>query len=214
MPSSGAPDATGKCQIRKLAAADHYAACTGRAKRRAVLGKDANVAACAASFRAAVDRAGDCRFLDNGDGTVSDLDSGLTWEQKVAGTGCLHCASDAYTWAEAMSTWVSKVNGLANDEGPPHPAGLGGHSDWRIPNELELDGLRDPTTPLCGIEGCLNSILGPSPSRHHWSSITSLSDAGDALTVAFAHAGGLEIYTLDKTESHFVRAVRGTFVAP
>src|SRR5437870_3775042 len=38
------------------------------------------------------------RFVDNGDGTVTDNQTGLQWEKKVAGSGCLHCVDDVYTW--------------------------------------------------------------------------------------------------------------------
>lgn len=34
------------------------------------------------------------RYQDNGDGTITDLNTRLMWEKKVAGTGCLHCVDD------------------------------------------------------------------------------------------------------------------------
>jgi hypothetical protein len=67
------------------------------------------------------------RFIDNGDGTVSDLQTGLMWEQKTAGhcvfnliacfsdadcvgnggggvcMPCLHCVNATYTWASLAS---------------------------------------------------------------------------------------------------------------
>jgi hypothetical protein len=210
---SWAADATQRCQIKKLRAAEKHATCIGRAKRRAVVGQTTDTAACDAAFRSARDAAGDCRFLDNGDQTVSDLDTGLTWGKKVDGAGCLHCVQDQYDWTSAMSAWLSEVNGPENDEGPPHAGGLGGHSDWRIPTDLELDSLRDPTSPSCeGDENCIHPIVGPATSGHHWSSISLAGDLSQALVVGFSRGTPLEIFSAAKTELRAVRAVRGTFI--
>src|SRR5437870_3351025 len=43
------------------------------------------------------------RFVDNGDGTVTDNQTGLQWEQKVAGSSCLHCVNDTYIWSSSGS---------------------------------------------------------------------------------------------------------------
>jgi len=32
---------------------------------------------------------------------VLDTRTGLIWEKKVAGSGCLHCGNDTYTWCQA-----------------------------------------------------------------------------------------------------------------
>lgn len=206
-------DPTQRCQVKKLRAAEKHAACVGRAKRRAVLGQTTDTAACTTAFRTARDAAGDCRFLDNGNQTVTDLDTGLTWERKVEGTGCLHCV-EPLDWTTAMSTWISEVNGLANDEGPPHEAGLGGHSDWRLPNEIELNSLRDPTAPLCAVEqSCLSPDIGPSVPTYHWSSITDIGDSSQALVVTFRSGSFVgDFFSRPKAESNAVRAVRGSFI--
>src|SRR6059058_1782366 len=41
------------------------------------------------------------RFVDNGDGTVTDNQTGLQWEQKVAVSSCLHCVNDTYIWSSS-----------------------------------------------------------------------------------------------------------------
>src|SRR5262249_36846699 len=79
----------------------------GRKRNRAkVLGGGTDMAAaCQAKFSGALTKAGTaCRFLDNGDGTVSDLDTGLVWEKKdnSDGTGNLsdpRDADNAYNWS-------------------------------------------------------------------------------------------------------------------
>ena len=37
-------------------------------------------------------------YWDNGDGTITDLNTRRRWEKKVEGSGCLHCMDDVYTW--------------------------------------------------------------------------------------------------------------------
>jgi hypothetical protein len=60
------------------------------------------------------------RYRDNGDGTVSDLDTGLVW-QKTMG---------------AKLTWEEAKAGAA-------ALRLGGHNDWRLPTIKELYSLMD-----------------------------------------------------------------------
>src|SRR5215475_10798875 len=38
------------------------------------------------------------RFLDNGDGTITDHKTGLMWEKKDLICPGLHCYSDTFTW--------------------------------------------------------------------------------------------------------------------
>ncbi len=60
-------------------------------------------------------------FRDNGDGTVTDLNTGLMW-QAVPPT-------DGYSWQEAVD-YCNKLE-------------LGGHSDWRLPSAKELFSISD-----------------------------------------------------------------------
>lgn len=63
------------------------------------------------------------QFHDNGDGTVSDLATGLMWMKADAG--------DALDWNQAQEF----ANGLK----------LAGHSDWRLPTAKELHSIVDYT---------------------------------------------------------------------
>ena len=62
-------------------------------------------------------------YTDNGDGTVLDNVTGLTWQQDPG---------DKLTWAEAVDYLVEF-----------NEAALGGYSDWRIPSMKELYSLVD-----------------------------------------------------------------------
>ena len=112
------------------------------------------------------------RFVDNGDGTITDNQTGLMWEKKVAGSGCLHCVDDTYSWTDAMSEWISEVNGGLVDFPPNAQSGLGGHTNWRLPTIVELQTI--PLEPFpCGTSPCIDLIFGPTATFLYWSSSTA-----------------------------------------
>ncbi len=61
-------------------------------------------------------------YLDNGDGTISDLNTGLMWQKSPDFVNKRSC-SEAGPYADALV--------------------LGGHSDWRLPTIKELYSLMD-----------------------------------------------------------------------
>ena len=65
-------------------------------------------------------------LVDNGDGTVSDLATGLMWDQGDSGVGM--------NWEEALA-WVEARNAES----------YLGHDDWRLPNVKELESIVDYT---------------------------------------------------------------------
>ena len=74
-------------------------------------------------------------FRVNGDGTVTDDATGLTWSSDDSGT--------AMEW-QASLAWVASRNAAAHL----------GHSDWRMPNVKELQGIVDGCDPVLGQEVC------------------------------------------------------------
>lgn len=112
------------------------------------------------------------RFFDLGL-TVYDTQTGLQWEKKVAGSGCLHCVNDTYTWCAATgndggagglgecigntTSWIAQVN-----------AGeLAGHTDWRLPTSAELQTFFTAST-ICSSD----PIFGPNEPAEYWSTTT------------------------------------------
>jgi hypothetical protein len=129
------------------------------------------------------------RFVDNGDGTVSDNLTGLIWE-KSPDTGMKKLWSDAISYANNLS--------------------LAGHSDWRLPNLYELESLRNAaeqrTHTRLNQEGFDIQVADWTPS--FWTSTTFGGDLGRAFIVDLGYGG---IYTASKpATSLYVIAVRSS----
>lgn len=120
------------------------------------------------------------RMVDNGDGTVTDTITGLTWQQ-----------AESYTmnWEEALA--YCEVLGLA------------GYDDWRLPNTNELQSIVDYKTKDPAID---TSFFPDAISFEYWSSTTRADRANLAWTVSFGR--GI-VYTSKKNDEFYVRAVRG-----
>jgi hypothetical protein len=132
----------------------------------------------------AIDEAPADRFVDNGDGTVTDNMTGLMWEKKVAGSGCLHCVHDTYYWKAAMSEWISEVNGYTDDDTGRSQSGLGGHTDWRLPTLAELLTIED-----CNFSPCIHPIFGPTQFSWYLSSTTLASHPSSVWFADFVYSG-------------------------
>ena len=90
-------------------------------------------------------------YVNNNDGTVTDLDTGLMWTQ---------VPSSAQTWANALTY----AEGLTT----------AGYSDWRLPNVKELQSLQDiprATASAVTTNPCINRVLFPAVTgTAYWSS--------------------------------------------
>ena len=161
---------------------------------------------------------GGTRFVDNGDGTISDLQTGLMWEKKdnLDGTANLsdpHDADNVYKWSStgtaaadgpAFTDFLSRLNTCTSLDGMTITGGLGGHCDWRLPTIVELQTIVDLTATGCGTGNpCIFSELGPTVASYYWS---STGDPGDAWYVYFFDGS---VNFNDETVELSVRAVRG-----
>jgi len=81
---------------------------------------------------------------------------------------------------------------------------LGGYTDWRIPNYLELPTIVD----LGEYNPCINTTVFPStPSSYHWTASTRPGNATNSFTVNFSSG-----YVYDGTKQsnkYYVRLCRG-----
>ena len=120
-------------------------------------------------------------FIDNGDGTVSDTDTGLMWQQ---GTTCC-----VYPWPQALAYCENLV--------------FAGYDDWRLPNINELQSILD----YSHYEPSINTTYFPDTYGFYWSSTTN----PDLLNTVFAlyfKSGSMGSYYKHYYEFN-VRAVRG-----
>jgi hypothetical protein len=169
------------------------------------------------------------RFVDNGDGTITDRTTRLMWEKKCRCPGNLHDADRRMYWSfdgreETLWDWLRAVN---NEGGK----GFAGYDDWRAPNVKELYSLfdesrRDPSIDPVFAGGECADLDKPSCSstgdRLHWTSTTFADFPSLALAVGFRTPGTLErepppwvirvvggVEPHEKTLSMVTRAVRG-----
>jgi hypothetical protein len=143
-------------------------------------------------------------FTDNGDGTIDDHTTGLMWE-KLSDDGSIHDYTTTYAWADAFASKVAVLNST----------GFAGHDDWRLPNILELESLRnygaaDPSVfsvfdSACAAD-CSLTNCSCTQAGYYWSSTTQLSQSTFAWHVSFLKG---TTYPRAKTELAYVRAVRG-----
>ena len=86
-------------------------------------------------------------FVDHGDATVTDLGTGLMWQQCSLGqdgeASCEGVATEM-TWQQALQA-AADLNSAG---------GFAGHSDWRLPNVKELRSLVD--------EACFEPAINPT----------------------------------------------------
>src|SRR3989442_15495170 len=74
-------------------------------------------------------------YRDNGDGTITDLNTGLMWEKKSV-DGSDHDVTKVFPWSSLVQAtvwdWIDAINTeVANG------VGFAGFNDWRIPNVRE-----------------------------------------------------------------------------
>ncbi len=122
-------------------------------------------------------------FIDNGDGTISDISTGLMWQQAIA--------PEPYTWEQA----------LAYCENLTLPAGV--YSDWRLPNRNELQSIVDYSRFIPAID---ITFFPGTMASNYWSSTTYALYSGYAWIVNFYY-GNVDYY--GKSDYRYVRAVRG-----
>jgi hypothetical protein len=147
------------------------------------------------------------RFIDHGDQTITDTQTGLMWEKKVAGGNwsatCLtepHGVGSACNWDRATDEWLDMLNGWCDSCGTE--GGFAGYNDWRLPTLAELLAISDANRIPA-----IDPAFGETDGRDYWSS--TLDDAVGppaAMAVNFLSGGAVHF---PRTYPLHVRAVRG-----
>jgi hypothetical protein len=144
------------------------------------------------------------RIIDNGDGTLYDTVTGLTWLKKA---DCIQAS-----WADS----IAAVNGLANGQCGLTDGSAAGQ--WRMPNRFEMLSLaeRAATFPIAayyngtyGPDGI--TVTGPvvfetfMVAHYYWTSSTYANDSTQAWTVYSCDFGA---YNIPKSAVGYTMAVR------
>jgi hypothetical protein len=143
-------------------------------------------------------------YVDNGDGTITDLNTGLMWE-KLSDNSSIHDKDTLYTWDNAFAVKVATLNS----------GSFAGHTDWRVPNRKELESILNLQNVHPSVSPVFNSGCAPgctvltcscTLSSLYWSSSTY------AGTPQLAWGGNFSdgyVFTDLKGNAYYVRAVRG-----
>ncbi len=136
----------------------------------------------------------DERYRDNGDGTVTDLWTGLMWKRCVeglSGAGCDIGSVATFTWGAALQR-AEAVNASG---------GFAGYNDWRLPNIKEL---RSLVEHACW-SPAINVTHFPNTPIWLWASSPAAVVSDGAWSVYFDYGGSYYDY---RDHSNHVRLVR------
>ena len=128
-------------------------------------------------------------YTNNGNGTVTDNNTGLIWQQQDDG--------NVYNWYQASGTYDAAYNPTAINV----CGALG--ADWRLPTKKELMSIVDYSIPYPG--PTINTIFTNTKQSTYWSSTTYANDPDFAWYVYFSN-GYVDSYY--KSVSYYVRCVR------
>jgi hypothetical protein len=179
------------------------------------------------------------RYVNNGDGTLTDNQTGLMWQmQTSACQGEVTCVNNTYTWS-AISTssggipdahldgtlytdFIVALNGgvyfdpslgqyLSNQLAP---SCFAHHCDWRIPAILELTSIILKTSVCDSLPGfpCIDPVFGPTQPALYWSSTAQGLDILSANVGVFnSQQSNSFLQGLTKINSTYARAVRNAW---
>jgi len=160
-------------------------------------------------------------YQDNGDGTVTDLNTLLMWEKKSM-DGSLHDVNKFFLWSSPVTDtvwdWIDAVNTELGTG-----IGFAGYNDWRLANVKELQSIVDYGRSDPAVDPAFNNNVsagctvltcsatrsaggGPPPMADYWSSTNAGAFSMAAWVVQFRF-GSVSIFSWSFPFQ--VRAVRG-----
>lgn len=175
------------------------------------------------------------RFVDNGDGSITDFASGLVWEKKCSVCADLHDVANRYPWLGSCSVSATPCRRATDcgseescqaddDQGTGltifewvdtlNQEAFAGAADWRVPSIEELTTLRelttfDPATHEAFHRNACADLTDPActqtRSSNYWSDTPLAKDPDKAWDLNFDEGS---IDSSDKSGRSSVRAVR------
>jgi Protein of unknown function (DUF1566)/Collagen triple helix repeat (20 copies) len=161
------------------------------------------------------------RYVDNGDGTVTDNQTGLMWEQTTSACGGeITCQSDVYEWTSSgtaadgtlFTVFLAKLNGgiyyspAAGQDVTDRPRFcFANYCDWRIATVVDLNSVIQQPSPCSTGSPCIDTVFGPTQPAFYWSSTSAASELPVAWGVSF-DIGRVTVNS--KSGDAYARAVR------
>ena len=153
------------------------------------------------------------RFVTNGDGTITDSLTGLTWltDANCIATSYPSFDSDGDYTGDGKVIWQHAHDFVVGMNGGTYPLCAKGHSDWRVPNVNELESLINAgvlqSSPWLMSQGFTNVQYD-----RYWSSTSYGVDPAD--WAWFIHLRGNSVGLDNKPTSNFLWPVRGVTSGP
>jgi hypothetical protein len=135
-------------------------------------------------------------FTDNGNGTVTDNNTGLMWQTMPSAYVCNSGSEYSCNWYEAAGVYDATYNPASQNA--CGSLSFGGHSDWRLPSKIEL----------ISIGPHLNTTYFPY-QYHSWSSTSSANDPDSAFRVNFDMQYHVYVASSNKASLDSILCVRG-----
>lgn len=130
----------------------------------------------------------DSRYQDNGDGTVTDLTTGLIWKQCAEGLSGADCGDGS----AVTVTWQAALE-LAKASDP-----------WRLPNNKELASLVERRC----VDPAINTRLFPNTTASEFWSVSPIADFSYGAWYVEFYFGSLYDDYGNKSNVYYVRLVR------
>jgi len=235
------PTAQQKCEGAKITALAKRATCRAGEHKNEILGtKVPNLAKCVEAFDKAIaaadknaaKRSASCRWLDNADGTVTDLNTGLQWELKtyepVPVFPNVHGVDAFWHWqgypqnpgdpvvfpgGSAFVVFLGTLNAGISFDGVATRECFAGKCDWRLPTVEELRTVlaaqypNCPSAPPPAVCTTIPGLTSGNPtSPGYWTATTDEHDATKAWMVSFVDG---TVSSQPKGYAGYARAVRG-----
>lgn len=135
----------------------------------------------------------DSIYIDHGDGTVTDSETGLMWQKcavGLSGSDCSTGTAQTFTWQGAFA---------AANENADY-----GYDDWRQPNKKELFSLVEFA---CTLTPTINQTIFPNtPDNGMWTSSPDLNNSGVNTWAVYFNFGG--VFASTKSSLLPIRLVR------